>query len=302
MSRRAGLARSAATLTAVALVVAAAACTQAGDDAGPSPAPSEATSTLAVSAVALRLREDEAVGGRFQVKVTNAGLQPVHVTAVAVESPALAAAPATPRDTVLRPGARVDLPVRHGPAVCAPSADPGDAVAVLTLEHDGRERQVRLPLGGTQQSRAVLARIHDESCTARRVAGVLSASLAVGRPTADATGLVLPAAVVLERPGSPAATPAVRALAVGGSVLYGLTAAPGALPVTLAPGAARGQVPVTVRSTSCSGHVLGEAKKPFDLGVWISLDGGPEQWTLVRTTPEVRAALRSYLRQACGLS
>lgn len=302
MRRRAGLARRAAAALAPALLVSLAACAPAGDGATPSPAATESASAPGLSAVAFRLREDEAVGGRFQVKVSNAGEQPVHVTAVAVESPVLAAAPATPRDTVLRPGTRVDLPVRHGPAVCGPSADPSDVVAVLTVRQDGRVRQVRLPLGATAPSRAVLERIHDESCTAQRVAAVLAATLEVGEPGTDGTGLVLPATVVLERTGRDPDAPAVTATAVGGSVLYGLTAPPGTLPATLAPDQARLELPVTVRSTRCSGHVLGEAKKPYELGVWLSLDGGPEQWTLVGTAPAVRAALRSYLEQACGLS
>ncbi len=226
-----------------------------------------------LSAVAFRLREDEAVGGRFQVKVTNAGDRPVHVTAVGLESPVLAAEPATPRDTVLRPGGRGDLPVRHGPAVGEPAADATDVAAMPSPQQGGRERQVRMPLGTTKASRAVLARIHDESCTAQRIAAVVAATLVVGEPVAADVGLVLPASVVLERAGAVAEAPAVTATAVGGSALYGLAAPPGALPAALAPGETRLEVPVLVRASRCSGHVLGEAKKPYELGVWLSLAG-----------------------------
>lgn len=303
MRRRAGLARRVAVaLAAGAVAVPVASCGDAGDGARPGLAPTEQATAAPLTAVAFRLREDEAVGGRFQVKVTNTGDRPVHVTAVAVESPVLAAEPATPRDTVLRPGGRVDLPVRHGPAVCRPGADASDVVAVLSLEQGGQERQVRLPLGTTEESRAVLMRIHDESCAAQRVAVVVAATLVVGEPVTDDVGPVLPAWVVLERTGSDADAPAVTATAVAGSVLYGLTAVPGTLPATLAAGEQRLRLPVLVRSTRCSGHVLGEAKKPYELGVWLSLAGSDEQWTLVATTPDVRAALRAYLEQACGLT
>lgn len=194
------------------------------------PAPTEPVPAAQLSAVAFRLREDEAVGGRFQVKVTNAGDRPVHVTAVGLESPVLAAEPATPRDTVLRPGGRGDLPVRHGPAVGEPAADATDVAAMPSPQQGGRERQVRLPLGTTKASRAVLARIHDESCTAQRIAAVVAATLVVGEPVAADVGLVLPASVVLERAGAVAEAPAVTATAVGGSALYGLAAPPGGPP------------------------------------------------------------------------
>lgn len=275
------------------------ACGDTTGGAASSPAPTQ-TSVPTLSAVAFRLREDEAVGGRFQVKVTNSGDRPVQVRAVALDSPVLANGPPTSRDTVLRPDGRVDLPVRHGAAVCEPGAEASDVTAVLTLVHDGSQRLVRLPLGATEESRAVLARIHDESCTAQRVAAVLSATITVGEPGTDAAGLVLPGTVVLERTGAGGDASAVTATAVGGSVLYGLTAPLGTLPATLPPGQARLELPVLVRSTRCSGHVLGEAKKPYEIGVWLRLDAADEQWVQVATTPAVRSALRAYLDQACG--
>ena len=81
----------------------------------------------------------------------------------------------------------------------------------------------------------------------------------------------------------------------------GLEAQPGALPATFGADQQRLEIPVLVRTTRCTGHVLGEVKKPYDLGVWLSLDGGPEQWTRVSTTPQTQAALRAYLAQACDL-
>jgi hypothetical protein len=92
----------------------------------------------------------------------------------------------------------------------------------------------------------------------------------------------------------------VQLVQVGGSVLYGMQATDD-LPARLAAGQQRLEVPVLVRSTRCSGHEVGEAKKPFDLGAWLSLDGADELWTRVETSPQVQADLRAYLAEACGL-
>jgi sugar (pentulose or hexulose) kinase len=158
---------------------------------------------------------------------------------------------------------------------------------------------VRLPLATTDASVATLQRIHDESCNAQRIGAVAGISLQPGVPTSDASGVVLPATVVLDRRGDEPAT--LTATQVGGSVLYGLSAQPGALPSTLASGQPHLEIPVVVRSTRCTGHVIGEVKKPYDFGVWLSLDGADDQWTKVQTSPEVQATLRAYLAQACGL-
>jgi hypothetical protein len=265
------------------------------------PAPSASAPALSapqLSAVAFRLREDEAVGGRFQVKVTNEGDAPVHVTAVALQTDALAPGPATPRDTDLGPQARVDLPVTHGPAVC--SAPATDVSAVLTVRTPSGPREVVLPLATTPDSVATLQRIHDESCTAQRLAAVVTTSLVLGDPRREDGALVLPSIVVLQRVPGAATRPTVDLVHVGGSVLYDLQAQDD-LPVRLAPRDERAAVPVLVRSTRCSGHEVGEAKKPFDLGAWLSLDGAEEVWTRVDTSPPVQADLRAYLAAACGL-
>jgi hypothetical protein len=248
-----------------------------------------------LSAVAFRLREDEAVGGRFQVKVTNEGASSVRITEVALRTHALEPAPPTPRSTDLAPGQRVDLPVSHGQAVC--TQDATDVAAVLTLATPDGTDQVVLPLAGTSESVATLRRIHDESCTAQRLAEVVATSLRLGQPRARDGALVQPAAVVLDR--TAVTGPQVTVVQVGGSVLFGMSPA-AALPATLTEGERTLEVPVVIRSTRCSGHEVGEAKKPFDLGAWLSVDGGEPQWTLVATSTAVQQDLRSYLSRACG--
>ncbi len=264
---------------------------------GPPSPSAAAASAPQLSAVAFRLREDEAVGGRFQVKVTNEGETPVRITAVVLQTDALEPGAATPRSTDLGPGVRVDLPVTHGPAVC--SAEATEVSAVLTVRMPSGPRQVVLPLASTPDSVATLQRIHDESCAAQRLGAVVTTSLALGAARREGGSLVLPASVVLQRVEG-GGRPVVDLVQVGGSVLYGMLAADD-LPARLAAGQQRLEVPVLVRSTRCSGHEVGEAKKPFDLGAWLRLDGADELWTRVDTSPQVQTDLRAYLAQACGL-
>jgi hypothetical protein len=263
----------------------------------PAPTPTATPSAAGLSAVAFRLREDEAIGGRFQVKVTNEGAEAVHVTAVALQTSALEPGAPTPRSTDLAAGQRVDLPVSHGAADCSASAT--DVAAVLTLRTASGPQRLVLPLATTRESIATLQRIHEESCAAQRLGAVVTTSLALGDPRREGGSLVLPASVVLQRVEG-GGRPVVQLVQVGGSVLYGMQATDD-LPARLAAGQQRLEVPVLVRSTRCSGHEVGEAKKPFDLGAWLSLDGADELWTRVETSPQVQADLRAYLAEACGL-
>lgn len=260
------------------------------------PEQATAPSEPQLSAVAFRLREDEAVGGRFQVKVTNEGSSPVRITEVGLATDALEPAPPTPRSTDLAPGQRVDLPVSHGAAVC--TQDATDVSAVLTMSTPPGTETVVLPLARTPDSVATLQRIHDESCAAQRLAEVVATSLRLEDAREQDGAVVQPATVVLER--ADRTGPRVAVVQVGGSVLFGMTPTT-TLPVTLPESERSLEVPVVIRSTRCSGHEVGEAKKPFDLGVWLSLNGGDEQWTLVATSPAVQDDLRAYLTRACGL-
>jgi hypothetical protein len=246
-----------------------------------------------VSADAIRTRTDEALGNRLQVRVTNTGTSALRITSVALAGPLFGATPATPRDTALTPGRVVDLPVTHGPANCA--ADPATTVAVLTVALATGPTQVRLPLADSAEE---LSRIAQDACTAQRIASVVEVSLVPGARRSEDDRVVLDAVIRLHRAGSD--RPAIEATHVGGSVLFDVTpASPGSLPAVLPPAEELGEIPVTVRSTRCTGHEIGEAKKPFDVGVWLRVDGAEDTWTAAATSPGAQDRLRAFLSAAC---
>ena len=92
-------------------------------------------------------------------------------------------------------------------------------------------------------------------------------------------GLALDATIVLRRvgPGEP-----ISLAQVGGSVLFTLRPA-ARLPQDLESTASQLRVPVTITSTRCSGHEIGEAKKPYEFGAWLGVGADEPRWTLVAT-------------------
>lgn len=246
-----------------------------------------------VSADAIRTRTDEALGNRLQVRVTNTGTTALRITSVALAGPLFGATPATPRDTELTPGRVVDLPVTHGPANCA--ADPATTIAVLTVDLPAGPTQVHLPLTDSADE---LSRITEDACTAARIASVVEVALVPGARRSAGGRLVMDAVIRLDRTGSD--RPDIEATQVGGSVLFDVTPATrGSLPAALPAAEELSEIPVVVRSTRCTGHEVGEAKKPFDVGVWLRVDGAAETWTSVATSPEAQDRLRAFLSIAC---
>src|SRR4051812_42064467 len=104
--------------TAIALAVAlTAACggspatgssTSASGSAASEPAAPTAPPVDGMSAEAVRLRTDEAVGGQVQVRI--AATEPFTVTAVALDSPGFEVLPARPITAEFAPGRVIDLP------------------------------------------------------------------------------------------------------------------------------------------------------------------------------------------------
>ncbi|WP_157944008.1 hypothetical protein [Blastococcus atacamensis] len=69
------------------------------------------------------MRTDEAVGGRFQVRVTDTGEAPFTVSAVALDAPGFAPVPETPVTAAFVPGRVIDLPVPTAPWTAPSSPD-----------------------------------------------------------------------------------------------------------------------------------------------------------------------------------
>ena len=245
-------------MTAVALLVGACGQGAAPSPAGPSSAgPSSPASTTApqvaalpgIEAEAVRLRTDEAVVGRVQVRIMNTGRTPFTVTAVAIDSPGSAPVPPTSVSATYAPGQTTDLPTPVGPAVCG--ADPEPAVARLTVVRpDGAVEDLRVPLTGD-----ALARVHREECAVAAVGELVDIALADLAPEGDR----LSGAVVLTRRAD---EEPVEVTALARSVLVEPVLAD-ELPVVLAPGRAELRLPVAFELATCDPHVLAETKKPF---------------------------------------
>ncbi|TQN41132.1 hypothetical protein FHU33_0490 [Blastococcus colisei] len=201
-----------------------------------------------LQAEAVRLRTDEAVGGRFQVRVTNTGDEAFTVTAVALDSPGFTALPAATRTTEFAPGRVIDLPTAYGEPVC--DAGPVPAAAQLSVARPGGVTEsVRVPLAAE-----ALVLIHEEECAVRAVEKVVHVAV---------TGLVddgdaLSGSLTLTRQ---AGNEPVVATTLYRSVLVDVAAE--GLPLELAGDERSGTTAVSFTPATCDPHVLSETKKPY---------------------------------------
>jgi hypothetical protein len=217
-----------------------------------SSAPVETAATIpavpGLEAEAVRLRTDEAVGGQFQVRITDTGDDAFTVTSVALDSPGFTALPATAETAEFAPGRVIDLPTPYGAPVC--DAEPLPAAAQLTVVRpDGTQEAVRAPL-----SADVLQLIHDEECAVLAVAEVVDVALT---DLADAGGSLAGSLTLTRREGDEPVTAAT----LGRSVLVDVAAED--LPLELAADERSARTNVSFTPATCDPHVLSETKKPF---------------------------------------
>jgi hypothetical protein len=261
---------------------------------GTTPPPAAAPSTSAspvipavagIEAEAVLLRTDEAIGGRFQVRVTATGDEAFTVTAVALDSPGFAALPATTMTTEFEPGWVIDLPTPYGAPDCG--AEPLPAAALLTVVRPGgAEEEVRVPL-----SADVLADVHGEECAE------LSVLEEVG---IRVTGLVedgdaLTGSLILDRRDGEEAVSATR---LGRSVLVDV--AVDGLPLVLASGEPTVATSITFTPASCDPHVLAETKKPYVFPLTVEVGNrGPVPVDLPLEEP-ARERLAALVQRVCA--
>jgi hypothetical protein len=260
----------------------------AGDRAAPSstePAapPTSAGPTLppvpGMTAEAVRQRTDEAIGGQFQVRITDTGDEPFTVTSVALDSPGFE--PIAPRQLTAEyaPGRVIDLPTKYGSPVCDSGVQP--AGARITVVRSGRPAEaVVVPLGGD-----VLALIHDEECAVRAVEQVVD----IGVEGLHEVGDDLVGEVVLTRRSGDEPVAVER---LSRSVL--LEASAPDLPVELTGDDDELSVPVSFSLASCDPHVLAETKKPYVFPLVVRVGDGddvPVDLPLDQTRKDRMAAL-----------
>ena len=237
-----------------------------------------------MAAEAVRLRTDEAAGGRVQVRITATGGEPFTVRAVALDSPGFAPLPATEVTAAFAPGRVIDLPTPYGEPRCEAAPEPAAALVDLTRD-GGAPEQVRVPLAGE-----VLGRIHAEECAVRAVSAVVGIEVRQLREDGDAVTGVL----VLTRVGG---REAVTAMALGRSVLVEPTAR---LPLELAAGERSASTPLSFTPATCEPHVLAETKKPYVFLLTVRL--GEEEPVPVRLPLDetARALLDAMVDRVCA--
>ena len=241
-----------------------------------------------MTAEAVRLRTDEAAGGRVQVKVANTGTEPFTVTSVALVSPGFTALPPREVSVEVPPGRRFDLPTAFGTAVCEAPVQPAGA-DLTVVRPDGRAEQLRVPLAGS-----TMELVHGEQCDLERLAETVALSLEELTDTGDVvTGTAVLTRVAGDEP--------VGVDALAGSVL--LDAEPGTeLPARLAPGATELRLPVSFSPARCDPHALGEAKKPFVFPLTVTVGETDPVVADLPVDEAGRALLQAYVDRECGVA
>jgi hypothetical protein len=214
--------------------------------------PTSAAPTLpavpGLAAEAVRLRTDEAIGGQFQVRITDTGEEPFTVTSVALDSPGFTVLEPRQLSAEFVPGRVIDLPTKYGAPVCDADAQP--AGARITVVRPGQPaEELLVPLEGD-----VLTLIHDEECAVLAVAEVVD--IAVTGLHEEGDDLVGQIELTRRSGDEP-----VTAHRLGRSVL--LEADAPDLPAELAAEDDGLRVPVSFTPASCDPHVLAETKKPY---------------------------------------
>lgn len=258
---------------------------------GTAAAPSSTGSSAAAPAVpgveaeVVRLRSDEAAGGRVQVRITATGDAPFVVTSVRLASEGFQRLPATAVEASFGPGRTIDLPTPVGEPVCA--ATPLPAVAEVTVVRpDGAVEDARVPV-----TAAVLERMHAEECAALGVLEVVRIEVAGLREDGD----VLRGELGLSRRSG---ADSVTLSRLGRSVL--LAADADGLPAELAGQERAVTVPVTFTPATCDAHVLSETKKPYVFPLTVRVGDDPEVSLDLPLDDDARALLAALVQRVCA--
>lgn len=272
------------SLVALAAALAAACGTTPAPSAAPSAEPA-APAVPGIEAEAVRLRTDEAVGGRFQVRVTGTGDEPFTVTSVALDSPGFDVLPATAVTAEFTPGRVIDLPTPYGPPVC--EAEPVPAAARLTVVRPGGAvEEVRVPM-----SADVLETVQEEECAEQAVAEVVGVTVTGLADDGDA----LSGSLTLTRR---AGEERVAATALGRSVL--LDAVAEGLPLVLPAGARSATTVISFTPATCDAHVLSETKKPYAFPLTLEVGDADPVPVDLPLDDAARGRLAALVQRVCA--
>jgi hypothetical protein len=272
--------RTAALAAAVVVVAGCASQREPVDDAGP-PAAASLPAVPGLTAEAVQLRTDAAVGNRFQVRITASDT--FAVTAVGLRVAGFDAVPAVPVTAEFEPGRVIDLPVTYDGVDCAVRPEPA-AVLLTVRRPEGAVEDLVAPLAGD-----VPARLHAEGCAAERLAEAVEVGVTVSEPgDEELTGRL----TLRRRDGAEPLTVG----RLGRSVLVDVDAE---LPLELADGERIAEAAVVFRPATCEPHVLAETKQPYVFPLEVSLGEEPPTVIDLPVDDALRTALADLVRRVC---
>lgn len=230
-----------------------------------------------------------------QVKLGNAGAEPVRVEQAQLDAPGFEPVAASAKDTVLEPGDRVDLPVPYGAGRCqdAPAAPPSVVTRVRVA--DGPVQEVRLTLPAPDE---LLDRLLADECAQRALAEAVT--IEFGSSWTAGPGN-LRGAIVLRRFNSDEPITLQR---IAGSVLFNIAAVPDhpAPLLALQPEAVTAELPVELTAPRCDSHAIGGSQRSYVFPLWLTLGDAPEQYTALEPDADGRRLLDELVQRSCGLS
>jgi hypothetical protein len=267
----------------------------AGCSSAPAAAPSSsAASSSAVAALpevsgitaeAVRLRSDVAIGRQFQVRVTNTGTEPFTVTSAQLDSPGFALMPARQETAQFAPRRVIDLPVDYGAVKC--SGQPEPAVAQLTVVRpDGAEEALRVPLAGR-----TVRELYDSDCAVEAVLAVVDVAV-VDLAEADGT-MTADVVLIRRRDGDDVVVSDLLASVV-------LQAVPQVeLPARLGARERELRLPVVFDAERCDPHALAEVKQPFVFPLIITVGDGDDVGVDLPLDDDQKLTLQGFLGRVC---
>lgn len=219
-----------------------------------------------LAATLQQYREDE-VSNRISIKVTNTGPDPIEIRTLRLVWAGLTETDPATLDYPVFPGARVDLRVPLGTAVCSSppqlaETTPSVPIAAVAGTPDGDITfPVADPLG-------ILERIYPRQCRGQVVEHAVGLSIGDEFVDRSVDPVQMVGVLRLERRES---TAEIAVDAIHGSVLVSMTA--DNVPDVLAAGESVLEVPIVASQNRCDSHAIGEAKKPYHFVVDLRIGG-----------------------------
>jgi hypothetical protein len=237
-----------------------------------------------------------------QVSVANEGAEPVLIDQLQLDAPGFAPIEPTPKDTLLEPGRRVDLPITFGEPRCedGPPYSAGAATVPMRVAvGDGPAQEVRLELDSPNE---LLDRLLSGECQQRALSQAMSIEFGPSwelDTTEDQERLR--GSVVLRRLSS---RDPLAITSMAGSVIFAVQPVPPQPSplLTLDPATASAELPVEITAARCDPHALSDSKRTFVFPTWVSIDGGPEQYTTIALSDEGRQRMDELIEAGCDLA